>query len=41
MMAPDGFGLRIEDGIIITEQGHELMPGPPREIEAVEALCQR
>ncbi len=41
MMAPDGFGIRIEDGVIITASGHELMPGPPREIDAVEALCQR
>lgn len=41
MMAPDGFGIRIEDGVIITANGHELMPGPAREIDAVEALCRR
>ncbi len=40
MMRDDGFGVRIEDGIVITETGHELLPGPVKEIAAVEALCQ-
>lgn len=40
MMRNDGFGVRVEDGIVITEAGHELLPGPVKEIDAVEALCQ-
>jgi Xaa-Pro aminopeptidase len=35
-----GIGIRIEDGILITEAGVEMMPGPPKEIADVEALCQ-
>jgi Xaa-Pro aminopeptidase len=33
-------GIRIENGVLITEDEPELLPGPPREIEDVEALCQ-
>jgi len=36
----EGIGIRIEDGVLITETGAELMPGPPKEISEVEALCQ-
>lgn len=39
MLPDDQFGLRVEDGILITEEGHELLPGPVKEIDAVEALC--
>jgi Xaa-Pro aminopeptidase len=34
-------GIRIEDGVLITKEGHELLPGPPKEIGEVEALCSR
>lgn len=35
----EGIGIRIEDGVLITADGHELLPGPPREVDEVEALC--
>jgi Xaa-Pro aminopeptidase len=41
MMTDDGFGVRIEDGILITDTGCEVLPGPPKEIDAVEAICRR
>jgi len=41
MLPEEGFGLRIEDGVLITETGCELLAGPPREIAEVEALCRR
>lgn len=40
MLADEGIGIRVEDGVHVTETGYEIMPGPPREIEALEALCQ-
>jgi Xaa-Pro aminopeptidase len=40
-MPEEGLGIRIEDGVLITEHGHEVLAGPPRTIEAIEALCQR
>lgn len=37
----EGMGIRIEDGVLITDAGHEMLAGPPRDIDAVEALCRR
>jgi Xaa-Pro aminopeptidase len=36
MMTDDGFGIRIEDGVLITEDGHEILSAPPKEIDALE-----
>ena len=36
----EGIGIRIESGVLITEDGPELLPCPPREIDELEALCQ-
>jgi Xaa-Pro aminopeptidase len=37
----EGIGIRIESGVLITEDGHEVLPEPPKEIDEVEALCSR
>ena len=37
----EGIGIRIEDGVLITADGAEILPGPPKEIDEVEALCVR
>jgi len=35
----ENVAIRIEDGVLITECGHEVLPGPPRNVNDVEALC--
>ena len=40
-VAEEGIGIRIEDGVLITEAGCEALAGPPKEIDEVEALCRR
>lgn len=37
----ESIGIRIEDGVLITENGIEMMPGPPKEVDEVEELCRR
>jgi Xaa-Pro aminopeptidase len=41
MLSEEGMGIRIEDGVLITESGHEVLAGPPKDADAVEALCKR
>jgi Xaa-Pro aminopeptidase len=41
MLTEEGMGIRIEDGVLITDRGHEVLAGPPKEIAAVEQLCRR
>lgn len=41
MLPDEGLGIRIEDGVLITDTGHEIMAGPPRDLDAVEDLCHR
>lgn len=41
MLPHENMGIRIEDGVLITDTGHEVLAGPPKEIEAVEELCKR
>jgi Xaa-Pro aminopeptidase len=40
-LTEEHIGIRIEDGVLITEKGPELLPGPAREIEEIEKLCKR
>ncbi len=35
----EGIGIRIESGVLITGDGHELLPDAPKEIEEIEAIC--
>ena len=35
----EGIGIRIESGVLITEDGCELLPDAPKEIDEIEALC--
>jgi Xaa-Pro aminopeptidase len=37
----EGIGIRIEDGVLITQDGCELLAGPVREIDDIERLCRR
>jgi Xaa-Pro aminopeptidase len=37
----EGIGIRIESGVVITADGVEVLPEPPKEIEEIEAFCQR
>jgi len=41
LLSDEGLGIRIEDGVVVTENGCDVMPGPPKEIDEVEALCRR
>ncbi len=41
MKTDEGIGIRIADGVLITEDGCEVLAGPPKEIDEVEALCSR
>lgn len=35
-----GIGIRIEDDVLVTQDGHEVMTtGVPKEIDEVEAMC--
>lgn len=40
MLPEEGIGIRIESGVLIAEDGHELLPDAPKEIEEIEAVCQ-
>lgn len=40
-MPDEGIGIRIESGVLITEDGPEVLPEPPKEIEEIEEICQR
>lgn len=40
MLQDEGVGIRLEDGVLVTETGHEMMPAPAKGIDAVEALCR-
>ena len=41
LLPDERLGIRIEDGVLITDTGHEILPGPPREIDDVEELCRQ
>jgi Xaa-Pro aminopeptidase len=41
MLPDEGLGIRIEDGVLITDTGREIMAGPPRDIDAIEDICRR
>jgi len=41
MIPEEENGIRIEDGVIITEDGVEMMPGPVKEVADIEKLCKR
>ena len=35
-------GIRIEDNVIVTEDGHRIIGNPiPKSIEDIEAICQK
>jgi Xaa-Pro aminopeptidase len=40
LMFDGEMGIRVEDGLLITETGNELLAAPPKEIDEIEALCQ-
>ena len=40
-MPEEGIGIRIESGVLITEERPVVLPEPPKEIEEVEAVYQR
>lgn len=40
-MPEEGIGIRIEDGVLITLSGHEVLAGPPKEINDLEGFLRR
>jgi Xaa-Pro aminopeptidase len=39
-MPDEGIGIRIESGVLITEDGHEVLLEPPKEIDEIEAFLK-
>lgn len=40
MIPEESMGIRLEDGVLITETGHKLFPAPASDADSVEALCR-
>lgn len=40
MIPEESMGIRLEDGVLITESGNELFPAPASDPDSVEALCR-
>lgn len=37
----EGIGIHIESDVLITDNGPELLPDAPKEIEVIEDICRR